>query len=146
MSTIKSKYSLTLDDILQRVRDIESVEKSADVARSLGVSGSQVSNWEKRGTIPFEKLFWYTIDKEIHFEWLMTGKGSQKKTEKNEWERKFEAINEFGKVLEEWEGSRPAPNKADPLFVLISETNMKEEQIRKLLELLAMARSNSFWD
>ena len=66
----------SLDTILERIKSTSVVKKDIEIAFVLGVSKANVSAWKRRGTIPFENLYAYSISNEVSFDWLMRGIGS----------------------------------------------------------------------
>jgi phage repressor protein C with HTH and peptisase S24 domain len=93
MSTDETK-KLSLESIIGRIKELENIEKPADIARAIGISGSLLSNWTKRGTIPYAQLFSYARNNGISFEWLLTGESSIIKEEPENYNTNndFEAI------------------------------------------------------
>jgi hypothetical protein len=46
------------------------------LARALNVDPQNIVNWRKRGTIPAEKIYKFSMEKNLSFDWLFTGQES----------------------------------------------------------------------
>ncbi|GAH12868.1 unnamed protein product, partial [marine sediment metagenome] len=60
-------------DILGRIGEIVGSSKNIDIAKNLKVSPSVCSNWKDRGAIPWAELFKFSLDRNVSFDWLLTG-------------------------------------------------------------------------
>lgn len=60
--------------ILGRVGETIGSSKNIDIAKTLKVSPAVCSNWKDRGAIPWVELFKFSLDRNISFDWLLTGK------------------------------------------------------------------------
>jgi len=80
MSTTK-KIDLNIADILERICEVIGSRQNIDVARELGISGQAVSSWKARGNIPWKALFILAREKNVFFEWLITGEGEKNKSD-----------------------------------------------------------------
>lgn len=72
MST--NKYKMLINKILNRICEIEGIEKDADIARALHVSPGRLSNWRRRETIPLDVLQEYADRKKIPLQEVIFGK------------------------------------------------------------------------
>lgn len=69
MANIK-KFSLTLDEVLERASQLSGKSQDADLVRWLGVSKSSLNNWKSRGTIPFKTLVPVLLEKGVSLDWF----------------------------------------------------------------------------
>lgn len=68
-------YNLNTEEILKRVGEILKTQVKVRLAKALGVKKATLSNWIERNTIPFMKLYKFSVDYQISFVWLLTGNG-----------------------------------------------------------------------
>jgi hypothetical protein len=61
--------------ILNRIMYITDTFKKADIASLLKTTPPILSNWEKRNTIPIDKLLSFCESNNVAIYWLLTGKG-----------------------------------------------------------------------
>ncbi len=61
-------------DVLGRVSSVIGKTKNIDIAASLKVSESTCTNWKDRNTIPWVKLYEFSVERGLSFDWLLTGK------------------------------------------------------------------------
>jgi transcriptional regulator with XRE-family HTH domain len=64
---------LLIDEILTRLKKYLGTEVDAEIARALNVSPQRLSNWPKRGTIPWVELCTFAVERNLSFDWLLTG-------------------------------------------------------------------------
>ena len=69
-------------DILDRLKTALSMSSDKDLGEALGVSKAAISNWRKRNSIDFERVF--SICEHINIDWLMTGEGNMLRSDSSE--------------------------------------------------------------
>lgn len=62
------------NDIIDRLKIALSISSDKELGDILGVSKAAVSNWRKRNSIDFERVF--SVCERINLDWLMTGEGN----------------------------------------------------------------------
>lgn len=62
------------NDILDRLKEALSIPSDQELGNTLGVSKAAISNWRKRNSIYFERVF--SVCEHINFDWVMTGEGN----------------------------------------------------------------------
>ena len=77
MSNIK--YDFDVEATIKRIGEIINSPKNIDIADSLNISGQVVSNWKYRNHVPWQALFIFSRERNIFFEWLITGEGQKNK-------------------------------------------------------------------
>jgi phage repressor protein C with HTH and peptisase S24 domain len=68
--------------ILNRLKEIKEFNTDTELAKFLNISRSTLSNWYSRNSIDYDLLF-SKCENEIDISWLLTGKGSMLKIDKN---------------------------------------------------------------
>lgn len=77
-SEIFENKPLSADEILARVKIAENVKRDSELASILCTDAKNVSNWKKRGTVPYEKLVEYAIRSGVSLDWLILDRGPMK--------------------------------------------------------------------
>lgn len=62
-------------EIMQRIYEATETRTQVGLAEMLGIRQSSISDAKRRGSIPHMWLLKIALDKGIHPEWIMTGKG-----------------------------------------------------------------------
>ena len=75
MKKVKSNFSKNVDKIYGRVKNVLGFKSDSSLATALNISPSSLSEHKKRGTIPWEKMFWLCEERNINFHWVITGEG-----------------------------------------------------------------------
>ena len=65
----------SVGDILERLKKILSIESDQELAAALGVSKAAISNWKRRKTIEYERVF--SVCEHVSLDWLLTGEGDE---------------------------------------------------------------------
>ena len=73
----KKSNAFDIESVIERIYKVIGSRTVKDVAEALHVSGQATSNWRTRNRIPWEKLFVFTQENAVSFEWLMTGVGEK---------------------------------------------------------------------
>ena len=63
----------SVNDILDRLKSALSLNSDQDLANALQVSKAAVSNWRKRNSLDYDRVF--SICEHINLDWLLTGHG-----------------------------------------------------------------------
>ena len=63
--------------IVQRIKEIVGADSDAELARTLGIPRSTVSNWVTRETVPYEICVELVLGRGLRLEWLILGQGSR---------------------------------------------------------------------
>lgn len=63
----------SVNDILDRLKSALSLDSDQDLANALQVSKAAVSNWRKRNSLDYDRVF--SICEHINLDWLLTGHG-----------------------------------------------------------------------
>ena len=66
---------MSIENILQRMREAIGVETDAQLASYLGTSSSVVSNWKARERRPLSECEQISMDMGVSMDWLLTGEG-----------------------------------------------------------------------
>jgi len=66
---------LTIEKILEVIKEIESANSDYHLASILHVSTSTLAMWRKRGSVPYKVLLDYCNDRDYHLDWLLNGSG-----------------------------------------------------------------------
>lgn len=74
MKTFYSKQG-----VLLRLKKVYNLKKDSDLAETLGISKSTLSNWIARDSIDYDKVF--SLCEHINLDWLLTGRGNMLKSE-----------------------------------------------------------------
>lgn len=116
----------TINDIINKIKELEDVKKYYEVANILNVSQSTFANWQTRGTIPYEVLLRYCKKKGLNLEWILTGEGHKYKITKQEVLKVMENNPYYEKIPKA---------TLDRLFNLLSEYKIDEiEMIMKIIK------------
>ncbi len=78
-------------NIVNRVKLLKGVSSEGEVASALGLSKTALSNYKKRGTIPYDNLFTFCKIERVSFDWLLTGEGPKRRDEVLEPAKKEES-------------------------------------------------------
>jgi PAS domain S-box-containing protein len=60
-------------EVIDRIKELESMEKDSEVAELLGVKKTTFIEMRKRGNVPYKQVIAYGIRKKVCHCWLMTG-------------------------------------------------------------------------
>ena len=63
----------TVDEILDKIKQLKGLKRDVELANSLGVQPSTVANWRARKTLPYEVIVSICEKEGIHISWLLTG-------------------------------------------------------------------------
>jgi transcriptional regulator with XRE-family HTH domain len=58
---------------MTRLRDCLGLRTKADTARALGMSSSNLANWERRGNLPLDRVARLATSRGVNLNWLLTG-------------------------------------------------------------------------
>lgn len=68
--------TVSVPQIIARLRQATGADSDADLARKLGLSaGSVVSNWQRRDTVPLSECLRIASERGISLDWLLLGRG-----------------------------------------------------------------------
>lgn len=72
-------------DIINRIKKIENVNSEYALSKIFNKNQGTITNWKKRNIVPYELLYKYCDERNISFNWLLSGKGNQfiSSTDKN---------------------------------------------------------------
>lgn len=123
--------NLSSKEILQRIAEYENVKTDEELGAVLnGKPKSTVSNWRRRNTIPIEEIATYCFDKELSFDWVLTGR-ERGKSEGISSEAAFMLL----KIV-----LKKDPPKDEKLTALIkaisSRWPMDEDELKELVDLV----------
>jgi len=125
--------NLNIEDILTRIKEIEGVKTFKEVANILSVSEVNISQWRKRGSIPYEKLIEYCKNKDIVLDWLITGRGAMRIIQSSP--KQYAIVNiPPGLTREDIEDYMRATTKNE---ALIKEKDLLDQKIIRLEQALA---------
>lgn len=65
--------TFSTNDILNRLKDALSISNDQELGKALGVTKGAISNWRKRNSIDYDRVF--SICERISLDWLFTGEG-----------------------------------------------------------------------
>ena len=71
-SIVKKKQ---VEDILERLKSVESVKYDYEIAQILDVSKSTVSYWRKKNVLPIKHIVKYTLPGSFSLYWIINGEG-----------------------------------------------------------------------
>ena len=71
-SIVKKKQ---VEDILERLKSVESVKYDYEIAQILDVSKSTVSYWRKKNVLPIKHIVKYTLPRSFSLYWIIKGEG-----------------------------------------------------------------------
>lgn len=96
-------HNLNIRKILERVAGVIGVDKkkNQEIAKALGVEPQTCSNWKNkdRKTIPWAKLFVFSIEKNASLDYLLTGKHSPaKEPEDKPWTFSEKAKTKYSRL------------------------------------------------
>jgi hypothetical protein len=60
-------------EIIDRIKELESIEKDSEVAELLGIKKTTFIEMRKRGNVPYKQVIAYGVRKKVCNCWLMTG-------------------------------------------------------------------------
>jgi hypothetical protein len=63
----------SIDEILNKIKEIKGIKTDTDLAKLFGLKPNAVTNWRKRGTIPYEHLVSLCEKERLSLMWLLTG-------------------------------------------------------------------------
>lgn len=63
----------TVDEILDKIKDLKGLGKDADLARLFSVKPQTVASWRARKTLPHDLIITYCEQENISLSWLLTG-------------------------------------------------------------------------
>jgi hypothetical protein len=63
-------------EIIERIKCHTGKKKDVEISKELGVTHPRLTNWKKRGTIPWVELSEYAIKQDVSFDWLFRGIGT----------------------------------------------------------------------
>ncbi|MEN6294487.1 MAG: helix-turn-helix domain-containing protein, partial [Methanobacterium sp.] len=111
---------LSFDEILLRLKYIESVNTDNQLSEKLGINAATISMWRKRKSIPSSFLINYCLNKNISIDWLLTGKTLEKslRISSNNISMIYEPNIEYG----------------DPRDKIIQRLEDENRQLKKLLD------------
>ncbi len=66
--------TLCVDSVLSRLKKLVGVYSDAELARSLGLTASNVSSWRRRNALPYKKCVQIAAEQNISLDWLLFGK------------------------------------------------------------------------
>lgn len=131
---------LSIDELLEAVKEIAGVSRDSELANLLGIRQSMISMWRKRGTIPYEFLLHFCEQRNIDMVWLLTGEGPRYRGESQpspsrqiDLELMREVIETVEEVFERGNLSL-APEKKARLITLIYEEIAEDETKKASME------------
>ena len=67
-------HNLIVSEILERVSGVIGEKSNKAIAEAMHTKPQAVTNWKTRNTIPWAELFEFSKEKDVLFDWLLTGK------------------------------------------------------------------------
>lgn len=64
--------------IIDRLKRASGARSDAEIAQLLGAERQNVTNWRRRGTIPYDKITAFALDTGVSLDWLLFERGPQK--------------------------------------------------------------------
>ncbi len=75
MKEVKDNFSKNVDKIYGRIKSALALKTDSSLARTLNILPSSLFEYKRRGTIPWERMFWLCEERNINFHWVITGRG-----------------------------------------------------------------------
>lgn len=66
-----------ISEIVDIVRELKDLKSDGEVAETLNMSRTALSNHKSRGSVPFEYIVTFCENEGISIDWLLTGKGEK---------------------------------------------------------------------
>lgn len=63
----------TVDEILDKIKEIKEFQTDTSLAELFGVAPNTVTNWRKRGSIPYDHIVAFCEKERVDLTWLLTG-------------------------------------------------------------------------
>ncbi len=67
------KTTICVDDALNRLKKLVGVYSDAELARSLGLTASNISSWRRRKSLPYKKCIEVAAEHGVSLDWLLFG-------------------------------------------------------------------------
>ena len=67
------KTTICVDDVLNRLKKLVGVYSDVELARSLGLTASNVSSWRRRKSLPYKKCIQIAVEHGTSLDWLLFG-------------------------------------------------------------------------
>jgi transcriptional regulator with XRE-family HTH domain len=67
--------NLNLNEVLDRIKELEHKESDHSIAELLGISRTALSERKRKNSIPYSELVRYCETRDVSIDWLFTGEG-----------------------------------------------------------------------
>lgn len=64
---------MSVNEILDKIKEIKEFQADTSLAELFGVAPNTVSNWRKRGSIPYDHIVAFCEKERVDLTWLLTG-------------------------------------------------------------------------